>query len=185
MRTPWIAFLLAGLVACSTETKTSTGTGGGSTGTDSAGTDTTTGSSGDSSGAPTTGGTDSGSGTGSSTTGDETEVSVEDSRSMCMGNPLLPDLDANPPPVAAPALMAQALGGGKVAVTETEYEDNCGYTLTPVVVADAGTVTITYDTTGDEADCICLFTIDYTLAGLPPGTWTIVSGALSAMVDVT
>lgn len=187
MRTTWTAFFCLFLAACGGDDKTSassseTGASTGTTGTTDAGTG------GSSTDAPTTGGgTDSGTGSGtdSASTGGETPVTVEDPRAMCMGNPLLPDFEQSTPPVAAPALMAQALGGGKVAVTETEYEENCGFTLTPVASAEAGTVTVTYETAGEPADCLCSFTIEYTLTGLTPGAWTIQSGALSTMVDVT
>lgn len=105
---------------------------------------------------------------------------------MCVGQPPLLPEELGSPPISAPGLSAMALGGGKVAVTETEYVSNCGYSFTAVPEEAApNTISITYEHTGSEADCECNFTIDFTLSGLSPGTWTISSGALSAMVDVT
>jgi hypothetical protein len=176
MRTPLLLLLLA--TACSTEAKTSTGAG---TGTDSTegtgtGTDATTGT-----------GTDTPTGSGTTDAGSTTggvDVTVENPSAVCEGNPLLPD-DLHTPTAGAPMLTAMALGGGKVAVTEIEYEENCGFTLTPVAAVEAGVISIAYETEGEPADCVCLFKVEYTLGGLPPGSWTINSGELSTMVDVT
>lgn len=186
MRTPTLTFLLAGLLACGGDDNTSAGSDAGpDTTTDATGSAGTT-SSGGSSSDPTTGGSDSGSsGTDATATTGSVEIGVEDAQAMCVGHPLFPD-DLHTPPAAAPALTAKALGGGAVAVQETEYEDSCGYTFTPVILeAGAATLTLGYETSGEPADCICLFTIDFTLTGLSPGTWTIVRGDLSVIVDVT
>src|SRR5690606_11264777 len=110
-------------------------------------------------------------------------VTIEESSAMCVADPTNLEPESNLEP-GVPSLTAKALGDGKVAVSETEYEENCGYVLTPVVSVEPGTVTISYETSGEAADCVCAFTIDTTLAGLTPGEWTIVSGELSATVDV-
>ena len=174
MRIPLLITLtLALTTACSADNKTSASTDDSSTG---ANTD-----------ANTTSPTSSGASESASSSGGEPNIVAESTDQVCEGQPgaLLPD-QLHTPPLAAPALTATALGAGEVAVKETEHAENCGYTLTAVPeLSDANTITLTYQTMGEIADCECSFTIDVKLSGLTPGSWTIKSGALEATVDVT
>lgn len=86
--------------------------------------------------------------------------------------------------VEPPSLTATSLGGGKVAVHETGHDATCCLTLVPQIAVDGATITVTYVDTGDPCDCVCTYTIDFTLLAVPSGTWTIVSGALSTDVTV-
>ena len=188
MRTTLAITLTLCLAACGTEDKTSDASdsaSGSATGSASDATGETSGPTSGPTWGPTSGESASGE-SGGATTGGQSSVVAEDSRSMCIGQPPLLPEELGSPPISAPGLSAMALGGGKVAVTETEYVSNCGYSFTAVPEETApNTISITYEHTGSEADCECNFTIDFTLSGLSPGTWTINSGALSAMVDVT
>ncbi len=84
-----------------------------------------------------------------------------------------------------PALMASAIGGGKVEVTELAHGATCCVTLTPELTVEGSTIDVSYAESGEPCDCICSYTIHFTLVDVPVGAWTIVSGALSVDVDVT
>lgn len=167
----WLSLSLTlALAACGSDNKTSDSDGSTSAATE-AETDT-----------PTTDAAES-----SGSTGGESKIVVDDTQRVCEGNPggLLPG-DLHTPPLSAPGLVVTPLGGGKITISETEYVENCGYEFTAVPELTApNTLSITYQAMGEIADCECNFTIDSTLSGLSPGTWTIESGELTAMVDVT
>ena len=84
-----------------------------------------------------------------------------------------------------PALMASAIGGGKVEVTELAHGATCCVILTPELTVEGSTIDVSYAESGEPCDCICCYTIHFTLVDVPVGAWTIVSGALSVDVDVT
>lgn len=84
-----------------------------------------------------------------------------------------------------PSLTVTPLGGGKVDVSEVAFSATCCLTLTPEISVDGASIAITYAESGEPCDCICSYTIHFTLVDVPVGAWTIVSGSLSAEVDVT
>lgn len=107
--------------------------------------------------------------------GDCGVVVVEGPTSLC---------DENDPNMVPPTLMAVAGGPGKIDVTETGYETSCCLELDPSAKIDGMTINIDYTEVGDPCDCICYYTINYTLSGVTSGTWSVVSGGQSVDVDV-
>jgi hypothetical protein len=102
-------------------------------------------------------------------------VAVENPSSLC---------DEDDPNMVPPSLIAYAGEAGKIDVTESGFETSCCLMLEPSVVVEGMTLNVSYTESGDPCDCICYYTITYTLAGLAPGTWTVVSGPQSVDVDV-
>lgn len=157
-------------------------TGGGST--DATSGDTTAAQTTDQTGPATTGAT-SGASTGAATTQttdqcggfDSCGVTVEMSSAVCEDSGAL---QASTGGVQPPSLSATYLDTDRVAVQETGFEATCCLTLTPELVIETGTITVTYAESGDPCDCICNYTIDYILRKVPKGDWTLVSGPLSA-----
>ena len=107
--------------------------------------------------------------------GDCGVVVVEGPTSLC---------DENDPSMVPPTLMAVAGGPGKIDVTETGYETSCCLELDPSAKIDGMTIHIDYAEVGDPCDCICYYTINYTLSGVTSGTWSVVSSGQSVDVDV-
>jgi hypothetical protein len=73
--------------------------------------------------------------------------------------------------------------GSGVHVVHSGVDAACDAVWELVPSADTATIDIAYAVSGD-ASCTCGWTLDYTIVGVAPGTWTITTGEESASVDV-
>ena len=131
-----------------------------------------------------TAGSSTGSSTGSPTTGeapicetspDDCGVMVSDVGSFC------PDT-----PPAKDELRLEALGPGKLRITEIGRDSACNIQYgTNVSFGPGRFIIVTYEIIGQpDNDCVCKFEVTTTLSNLSSGTWEVLVGSWSGMVDV-
>lgn len=109
------------------------------------------------------------------TSPDDCDVQVSDVGSFC------PDT-----PPAKDELVLEALGPGKLRITEVGRDSACNITIgTKVTFAPNRLIIVTYEIMGTPDDsCTCKHEVTTTLDGLAPGTWEVLVGSWSGMVDV-
>ena len=179
LRHSWLLLVLALGCGDKDETTTTDGsTAGSSTSTTTAAVTTIEPTTADTSAAASTGGT-----TGSPTTGEapacETSaedcgVMVSDVGSFCPDTP--PDKDE---------LRLEPLGPGKLRITEIGRDGACNVTYgTNVSFGPDRLIIVNYEIMGQPNDCTCKFEVTTTLSNLDSGTWDVLVGSWSGMVDV-
>jgi len=184
-RLPWLPLVLALGCGAKDDTTTDTDTGPGTTADDTSAAASTAGTTVEpTTAAETTAAESTGTSTGDGTTAeapacetspDDCGVQVSDVGSFC------PDT-----PPAKDELRLEPLGPGKLRITEIGRDSACNIKIgSKVTFAPDRLIIVTYEIMGNpDNSCTCKHEVTSTLTGLASGTWEVLVGSWSGMVDV-
>jgi hypothetical protein len=81
-------------------------------------------------------------------------------------------------------LAVSDMGGGTIHVVHTNFQASCCLGFNAAATAGADRIDIAYTEVGDPCDCMCPYTLDYSVEGVAAGTYEVYAGGTDATVTV-